>query len=189
MCRNSVTILNFDDVSKEILKRLSFEPFISNPWFLYEKCLVFCALSNEHNLRWSNDFDFSLIFQEMVTWPPTPVIFRISKITLKHAPLDFIHTCESWSSYLKQFLSSKKIDHTSPLYNPLSPRTVNGNRAKHVSGNWRDKSIWNLKKMQKSAFWDILNSFILSTVCHIYIFWKYPIHSFFIRNLTRGVGV
>ena len=41
----------------------------------------------------------------MVTWP-TSVNFRISKITLKHGPLDFIHTCESWSSYIKLYLSS-----------------------------------------------------------------------------------
>ena len=106
-CRNCVAILNFDDIIKRNAKMaISFEPFISKPWFLYGKCLVFCSLSNEPSFKMIQQIWFWHIFREIVTWP-TPVNFRISKVTLKHAPLDFIHTCESWSSYLKPFLSSR----------------------------------------------------------------------------------
>ena len=53
---------------------------------------------------------------------PPPWTWEFRKL---HAPLDFIHTCESWSSYLQQFLSSS-IFSTGGVYNlPLSPLTVN----------------------------------------------------------------
>ena len=49
---NSVAILNFDDVIKGNTKMaISFEQFIFRSWFLYEKCLIFCALSNELNFE------------------------------------------------------------------------------------------------------------------------------------------
>ena len=49
-CRDSVGLLNVDDVTKRNAKTtIYFEPFISKPWFLYGKCLVFCSLSNEPN--------------------------------------------------------------------------------------------------------------------------------------------
>ena len=86
--------------SKVILKRLYLlNRSFPNHGYYMENASFFVLFSTSPISRWSNVFDFSLIFREMATWP-TPVNIRISKITLKHALLDFIHTCESWCSYL-----------------------------------------------------------------------------------------
>ena len=90
----------------------------------YEKCLVFCPLSNAPNFEmiwqlWFFAYRWAELGMLGMKWsrdsPPWTLEYR--KL-LKHAQLNFIHTCESWSSFIKLFLDYS-------IFSPLSPWTVN----------------------------------------------------------------